>query len=98
MHARVNTMQYQPGKVDEAFQIFRESILQETRQQAGFQAVTVLLNRETDKAIVISLWQTEADARASGPGSSYMQTQQAKASSLFAAAPIIEFYEVALQE
>jgi len=98
MYARVNTMQYQPGKVDEVFQIFRESILTETRRQAGFQGVTVLLDREADKAVVITLWQTEADARASGPGSSYMQTQQSKAASFFAAAPIIEIYEVALQE
>ena len=98
MHARVNTMQYQPGKVDEVFQIFRESILPETRRQAGFQGVTVLLDRGTDKAVVISLWQTEADAKASGAGSSYMQTQSAKASAFFAAAPIIEIYEVALQE
>lgn len=98
MHARVLTMQYQPGKVDEVFQIFRESILSETRRQTGFQRVTVLLDHGTDKAVVISLWQTEADARASGAGSSYMQAQFAKAASLFAAAPIVEIYEVALQE
>ena len=98
MHARVNIMQYRPGKVNEAFQIFRESILAETKRQAGFQGVTVLLDSQTDKATVITLWETEADARASGAGSSYMQTQLPKASSLFAAAPTIEIYEVALQE
>ena len=98
MYARVNTMQYKPGKLDQVFQIFRESILQETKRQAGFQALTVLLDHETDKAVVITLWQTEADAKASGPGSSYMQTQQAKAASFFAAPPTIEFYEVGLQE
>ena len=98
MYARVNTMQYQPGKVDEVFQIFRESVLPETKKQAGFQALTVLLDHETDKAVVITLWQSEADARASGAGSSYMQTHLAKASSYFAAAPIIEIYEVGLQE
>jgi len=31
MHARVVTVQFQPGKVDEATQIPRESILPETR-------------------------------------------------------------------
>jgi heme-degrading monooxygenase HmoA len=98
MYARVNTMQYQSGKVGEAFQIFRESILSETKRQAGFQGVTVLLDHATDKAVVITLWQTEADAKASGARSSYMQTQLLKASSLFAAAPVIEIYEVVLQE
>ena len=96
MHARVLTMQYQPGKIDEVFQIFRESILSETKQQAGFQRVTVLLDRGADKAVVVSLWQTESDA--SGAGSNYMQVQLPKAASLFAAAPIIEIYEVALEE
>ena len=98
MYARVNTMQYQSGKVGEAFHIFRESILSETKRQAGFEGVTVLLDQETDKAIVITLWQTEADAKASGVGSSYMQTQLPKASSLFAATPVVEIYQVALQE
>jgi heme-degrading monooxygenase HmoA len=98
MHARVVTTQYQPGKVDEATQIFRESILPETRQQAGFQGVMALLDRSTDKAMAISLWQTEADAQASGAGSAYLQAQLAKVASLFAAAPIVETYEVAVQE
>lgn len=98
MFARVLTMQYQPGKVDEVFQIFRESILSDTKRQTGFQRVTVLLDRRMDKAVVVSLWQTEADAKASGQGSSYMQTHMAKAASLFAAAPLVEIYEVALEE
>ncbi len=98
MHARVVTTQYQPGKVDEATQIFRESILPETRQQAGFQGVMALVDRSTDKFISISLWQTEADAQATGASSSYLQAQLAKAASLFAAAPVIETYEVVVQE
>ncbi len=98
MYARVTTLQYQSGKLDQAFQIFRESILPETKRKAGFQRVTVLLDRRTDKAVEVTLWQTEADAKASGAGSSYMQTQIAKTASLFAAAPIIEIYEVALEE
>ena len=98
MYARVLTMQYQPGKIDEVFQIFRESILPETKRQAGFQRVTVLLDRGTDKAAVVSLWQTEADAKTSGAGSSYMQAQLSKAASFFAAAPLVEIYEVALEE
>jgi hypothetical protein len=35
MYARVVTFQFQPGKLDEARQIMRESILPEIRQQAG---------------------------------------------------------------
>ena len=98
MHVRVVTVQFQPGKVDEGTQIYRESILPETRQQVGFKGVMALVDRSTDKAIAITLWQTEADARASGAGSAYMQAQIAKVASLSAAAPVIETYEVVVQE
>ena len=98
MHARVVTIQYQPGKVDEAIQILRESILPETRQQAGFKGMMALADRSTDKAMAISLWQTEADAQASGASSSYLQAQLAKVASLSATAPVIETYEVVVQE
>src|SRR3989442_10619613 len=98
MHARAVTVQFQPGKVDEGTQIYRESILPETRQQVGFRGVMALLDRSTDKAIAITLWETEADARASGEGSAYMQAQIAKVASLSAAAPVIETYEVIVQE
>ena len=98
MHARVVTIQYQPGKVDEAIQILRESVLPETRQQKGFKGVMGLADRSTDKAMAITLWQTEADAQASGMSSSYLQAQLAKIASLSAAAPVIETYEVVLQE
>ncbi len=98
MHARVVTVQYQPGKVDEAVQLYRESMLPEARQQRGFQGTMALVDRSTGKAISITLWQTEADAQASGAGSAYLQAQIAKVASHFAAAPIVETYEVAVQE
>ena len=98
MHARVVTAQYQPGKVDEGTQIYRESMLPEARQQRGFQGAMALVDRSTGKAISITLWQTEADAQSSGSDSAYFQAQIAKVASLFAAAPIVETYEVAIQE
>ena len=98
MYARVVAGQYQPGKVDEVAQIFRESILPETKQQRGFQGVTFLGDRSTGKAMVISLWQTDADAQASGASSSYLQAKLAKVASLLTTAATIETYEVAVQE
>ena len=45
----------------------------------------------------ISLWETEANAQAIGPGSAYFQVQMAKLGPLFAGTPIVESYEVAAQ-
>ena len=98
MHARVITRQYQSGKIDEGLQIFRESILPETRRQRGFQGVTALIDRSTGKTMTISFWQTEADAQASGASSPFFQAQLAKIDALFSAAPTIETYEVVVQE
>ncbi len=56
-----------------------------------------LLDRSTNKAMSISLWQTEANAQAIGASSGYLQAQLAKVASLLAAAPVIEIYEVAVQ-
>ena len=98
MFARVIMTQYQPGTMDEALQIYRESVLPEARQQRGFKGTLGLIDRTTHKAISITLWESEADAQAGGMGSPYLQAQLAKIGSFFAAAPIIEYYEVYTQE
>ena len=98
MYARVVTGQYQPGKVDEGEQIYRESILPAARQQPGFKGALGLVDRSSGKAISITLWQTAANAQASGASSSYGQAQLAKVASLLTVAPTIETYEVVVQE
>ena len=57
-----------------------------------------LVDHDAHKSISISLWQTEADAQASGTSSPYLQAQLAKIASLLAAAPGVETYEVTVQE
>jgi heme-degrading monooxygenase HmoA len=98
MYARVITVQYQPGKIDEGIQIYRESILPETRQLKGYKGAMAMVDRSTDKAISITLWQSEGDAQASGESSAYLQSWLAKLTSLFATAPGIEMYEVVVNE
>ena len=97
MYARVITTQYQPGKLEEGLQLYRE-MLSAAGQQPGFKGILGLIDHSSDKAMSISLWGTEAEAQASGTSSSYFQTQLAKFASVFAAAPMIETYEVAVQE
>ena len=98
MHARVTIAQYHPGKADEGMQLYRESILPAARQQRGFKGALGLLDRSTGKGMSITLWETEADAQASGASSPYFQEQIAKVASLFVAAPVAETYEVTDQE
>ena len=83
MHARLITSQYQLDKLDEALQLYRETILPELRQLPGFKGVMGLVDRSKGKAIALTLWESEADARASGEGSAYMQASLAKFASFF---------------
>ena len=98
MHARLMTSQLQLDKLEEASQLYRESILPEVRQLSGFKGRLVLVDRSTGKTIGITLWETEADARASGEGSAFMQATLAKNAPCYAAPPVIEIYEVGAQE
>ena len=97
MYARVTTFHVQPGKMDEANQISNESIMPAIRQQAGLKGFFGLQDRGTGKAMLITLFETEADMKA-GANSGFIQQQAAKIAHLLAGTPVVEFYEVAFQE
>jgi len=101
MYARSVTMHYQPGKLDEAFRYTHESILPDMREHAGYQGSIMLFDRSTHKLVGITLWQTEADLRASGasgedPSHPKTQARLSKARHHFAAEPLVEIYECEL--
>ena len=98
MHARLITSQFQLDKLEEAGQLYRESILPELRQLPGFKGRMVLVDRSKGKVISLTLFESEADARASGEGSAFIQASVAKFASFYAAPNVIEIYEVAGQE
>lgn len=97
MYARVITIQYQPDKMEEGLQMYRE-VLAAARQQPGFKGILGLIDREASKAMSITLWETATEAQASGTGSAYFQAQSTRFTSVLAAAPMIDTYEVVLQE
>ena len=96
MYAQVVRVQFQPGKVDEAIAIFRDSVTSAARQQKGFKNAYLLIDRETNKGIGFSLWETEADVAALTT-SGFYQEQVGKFAAVFAGPPEREVYEVAVQ-
>jgi heme-degrading monooxygenase HmoA len=97
MYARVMTVQLQPGKIEEAIQIYRDSTVPSAKQLQGFKSALFLTDATTGKGISITMWETEADLKASET-SGWLQEQPAKFASLFTATPVQEVYEVALNE
>jgi len=98
MYARVTTGYVQPGKMDELNQYVRETLVPLYSQQQGFKGALFLTDRSANKAIAITLWETEAEMAAGEASGGYYREQLAKMAHLFASAPVREAYEVAVQE
>ena len=98
MYARVTTGSVQPGKMDEFNQYIRETIVTLYPQQQGFKGALFLTDRNANKAIAITLWETEAEMAAGEASGGYYREQLAKMAHMFASAPVREAYEVSIQE
>jgi heme-degrading monooxygenase HmoA len=86
MYARVTTLQYQPDKLEEGVQ-----------QQQGFNSFVALQDPITGKAMLITLFETEADAKA-GISSGFVQQQATRIAPFLVEAPTVAIYEVASQD
>lgn len=66
MHARVSIVKFREDAIEDATKIFRDIMLPSARPQKGFQGALILRNgTRQDQHIIISMWETEADLRAS---------------------------------
>lgn len=97
MQVRVTTVQIQPGKVDEAIRIYRDSVVPAAKQQRGYRSTMLLTDRASGKGIAITAWETAADLQAS-EASGYYQEQTAKFAPLLTAAPIREVFELSVND
>jgi quinol monooxygenase YgiN len=93
MHARVVTSQLQPGKKEEWISICRDSIVPALQQQPGFKGFVMPADTQSDQCIAYSMWETEADLKASET-SGFYQEQVAKLKVVLAAPPVREIYEL----
>ena len=96
MHAQLVNIQVQPGKVEEAVEIYKESVLPAARGQQGFKDAYLLVDREGNRAVAFSVWETEADL-ANVASSGFYQEQVAKIAGVLATPPERNVYEVAVQ-
>ena len=96
MHARVVTLQVQPGKMDALNTIFQDEVVPAVRQVAGFKSLTLLEDRKTNKAMMFSVWESESAMKASEI-SGFFQAQLQKFSAIIVGQPQREAYEVGAQ-
>ena len=72
MFARTITAAIVPGKADEAVQIYNEQVVPLMKQQPGYVRSTMLLDREANEAMTISVWESHEAAASTGEGTSYL--------------------------
>ena len=96
MYARVTILTLKKGTAAEAVRIYSDSILPAAKSQHGYRGSYVLADWQADKGMTLTFWESEKDALANEE-SRYYQEQLVKAMHLFAAPPVREAYEVAVE-
>jgi heme-degrading monooxygenase HmoA len=100
MIARATMAEIDPVRmsVDEAVQLFRESVVPALHEQPGYEGVYVLVSPE-GQAVVLTFWESETAADAGLAGSrSFYSEQIEKFVTLYRAPPGRETYDVVLAE
>jgi quinol monooxygenase YgiN len=95
MHARVTTVQVRPERLDELQRIVQEAV-DALHQQPGFRGLTFMIERDTGKGLIQSLWDSEG-ALAATEGGIYRERMLA-IGPLLAAGPIRDQYEVLVHD
>jgi hypothetical protein len=67
MYARIVTVQVQPGKMDEFWRRLRE-LIPAAQAHRGFHEARFLTDVHTGTVLGVSMWETEADAKAAPVG------------------------------
>ena len=65
MHARVFTFEGSPEEIDAAIELGRRQILPLQQQMAGFRGLIVLADKEAQKLVTVTLWDSEDAMRQS---------------------------------
>ena len=95
MQARFVTVQFQPDRLAEAAGIMRE-VATALQQYAGFHEATLLADPGTGQGYIMTLWNAEADMRASE--TSVYQEAMRRLSATFATPPQRTILNVVMHE
>ena len=96
MYARLTVMTLKKGAMDEAVRIHESNALPAARDQKGYRGSYFLTDRAADKCVALTFWDKESDAIAN-EASRYYQEQLVKFLAVYAAPPIREGYDVAVE-
>ena len=93
MYASVATGQVLPGKMDDFIKIYDETQKSVNKGTQGFQSARLLTDPSNNKAVAVSIWATDSDARAAATGRSIEELMK-RFEGVMAGTPTFEYYEV----
>lgn len=96
MHARVTTIHSPPDQADQGISDFQENVTPWVKEQGGRGGI-LLIDRESGKAMAVTLWSDEESMRASEEAANELRrrvSEEMQASE----PPTVERYEVAVFE
>jgi heme-degrading monooxygenase HmoA len=95
MYAKVTNIRFSPSMRTEVVSV-AQALAPILRQQRGFNVLQVLTDPSAGEGIIVSLWETEADAEASEADSSYIG-QMSMLSSFLQKALVSKTYEATVR-
>lgn len=83
MYARVTNIRFAPTMSAEVVRV-AQGFVPILKEQRGFNSLNVLSDSELGEGIIVSMWETEADAEASEASPSYINQMSMMSSFLYA--------------
>ena len=96
MYARVIQFPLKPESIIEAVDYFRDSVGPALKKQEGFKNSRMLTNSDTNKGLMVTLWESEAHRQAAETNG-FLQDVLKHMRNYFAGPPTIDYYEVSVQ-
>ncbi len=96
MHARVTKFTVEPGRIDDANEYYRSTVLRQARALEGFKGGVALVDRDGGSIFSFTLWENEEAMRASEEAGNRLRGQAA--TDLEFRTPVVECYEVSVLE
>ncbi len=97
MFARVISVRIRHGSADEVARVYQERVVPAARAQPGFKGAVLLANRETDRVVSVTFWESQ-EALEAGETGGYLVTQLARLAAYAAGSPVREMFEVKVLE
>lgn len=96
MYARIVQVPLQPGAAEEATTHFRDKVGPALKQHSGFLNSRFLVNGETNRCLMVTLWESAED-RTAAETNGFLQEVLQQMKPHFAGQPTVDYYDVAVQ-